>query len=310
MSGSIQMRRFIKKEGGDPMAGEEIRSRYEQYASLFGRRLHVTVNRPVRAASERRKRPPYPLNGGYVTAADFHAAGLLSQERLASVPDPAAPLHYVYVLGVDHPVPEFTGTVIAVVHRESSAPSPADLPMGKFDRLIVVPDGMELYEPEIRAAVAFAERRFRCRLFCMYEKSCGAVVYTEKDGAYLYLLIRNRSGHIGFPKGHVELGEDECATMKREIFEETALSVEPDLSFREEYHYVLWNAVSKTAVYSVASFPCGQTVTTMANEIFGDWLLPYEEARSLLSYDNDRAILDHANTYLLSQKSSKEKTRL
>ena len=204
----------------------------------------------------------------------------------------------MYILGVDEPLETFRGRIIAVVHRNVRISSPKDgapVPQYSYDRLIVVPEGVELYEPEIRHAIAFAERRGRYRLYCMYEKSCGAVVYTEHENEPLYLLIRNRSGHIGFPKGHVEYGEDECATMTREIREETALCVEPDLSFREEYNYVLWGVVHKRAVYSMARFAYGDAVTTMENEIFGDWLVPYEEAKKLLSYDNDRRILTLAH---------------
>ena len=136
-----------------------------------------------------------------------------------------------------------------------------------------------------------------------YEKSCGAVVYTVNEGQPLYLLIRNRSGHIGFPKGHVEYGEDECATMTREIREETSLCVTPDLSFREEYNYVLWGVVHKRAVYSMAQFTFGDAVTTMENEIFGDWLVPFEEAKALLSYDNDRRILSLAHERITGEKA-------
>ncbi len=281
--------------------------------ALFGATVHVTVNRPLRTIrtesaryGARIHKHPYPLNGGYVTLSDFVRAGLISQAQARHIIVPPcedmigeAPLCYVYILGVDMPVTSFEGRIIAVVHRETAVPPLIpSLPLGRYDRLVLAPAGIEFYEPQIRAAVAFAERRFRYRLFCMYEKSCGAVVYTIREDQPLYLLIRNRSGHIGFPKGHVEYGEDERATMKREIAEETALRVEPDLRFREEYRYVLWGVVHKRAVYSLAQFQDGQPVTTMVNEIFGDWLLPYEEARKLLSYENDRDVLDRAHRYL------------
>ena len=41
-------------------------------------------------------------------------------------------------------------------------------------------------------------------LYPKFEKTAGAVMFTEKDGMRKYLLIRNESGHIGFPKGHIE----------------------------------------------------------------------------------------------------------
>ena len=279
---------------------EEIRTRYERYSALFGREVEVNVNRPLGSVPRDRHgrlqhRRQYPLNCGFL-ARSVDPDG---KDMVPQYPD----LQYAYIVGVQEPVKSFRGRVIAVLHRETgeNEPEPEIITpcmLTQNDRLIVAPADTEIYEPDIRNAVAFAERNRRYRLYCMFEKSCGAVVYTVRDGTLLYLLIRNRSGHIGFPKGHVELGEDERMTMKREISEETSLSVEPDLAFREEYQYVLWNIVHKTAVYSLASFRYGSTVETMENEIFGDWLLPYPEARKMLSYENDRRILDRADAWL------------
>ena len=36
------------------------------------------------------------------------------------------------------------------------------------------------------------------------EKSCGGVVFTRRDDEILYVIIRHRGGHCGFPKGHME----------------------------------------------------------------------------------------------------------
>ncbi len=285
------------------MAVIEIRGRYERYAKAFGKTVHVTVNRPI---TEPNVLPRYTVNGGYVTVKDLASAGLITQETAAAytntakIPDIGnAPLQFVYIVGVDTQLTSFEGEIIAILHREGRGmPTLQGFPFERYDRLIVAPKGAYLLEPDIRAAIADAERRFRYRLYCRYEKSCGAVVYTVRGGEPYYLLIRNRSSHIGFPKGHMEYGEDERATMIREIFEETALRVIPDLGFREEYHYRLWDAVCKTAVYSVAYFEDGAKVQTLDDEIFGDWLLPYDEARRMLSYENDRTVLLHAHTYL------------
>ncbi len=46
------------------------------------------------------------------------------------------------------------------------------------------------------------------RLECLYESSCGAVIFHDIKGEVRYLLIKNkRSAHWGFPKGHIERGE-------------------------------------------------------------------------------------------------------
>lgn len=266
-----------------------------------------------------KKRKCYPINCGYITTdlsdvfPGVNQANEINTEN-GTVPHPrrydigVLPPRYVYILGVSEPLETFHGRIVAVVHRNVRIPLQNGCvppPQYSYDRLIVAPLDMELYEPEIRHAISFAERRGRYRLYCMYEKSCGAVVYAMHNGQPLYLLIRNRSGHIGFPKGHVEYGENEYETMVREIREETSLSVVPDPDFRCEYHYVLWGVVHKRAVYSMAQFSYGHSVTTMENEIFGDWLVPYAEAHKLLSYDNDRKILSLANERIRSSNMEK-----
>ena len=67
------------------------------------------------------------------------------------------------------------------------------------------------------------------------EKSCGAIVYHERDGARKYLLVQQKySRNWGFAKGHVEKGEDERATAMREVAEETGLAVDLDPEFRTQ----------------------------------------------------------------------------
>ncbi len=286
---------------------DEIKNRYGLYGALFGLEVDVVVNRPMGSVSQSdnrlsrgKKKKCYPINCGYVTTdlRQMILRGTGKEEKAAALP--SLP-RYVYILGVDEPLQTFRGRIIGVVHRYvRTNVSDTESMRYSYDRLIIAPEGVELYDPDIRHAIAFAERKGGYRLYCMYEKSCGAVVYTVHQNEVLYLLIRNRSGHIGFPKGHVEYGEDERTTMIREIREETSLSVEPDLTFREEYRYVLWNVVHKLAVYSMAPFSYGKSVTTMENEIFGDWLVTYTEARRLLSYENDRKILALANERIVA----------
>ena len=66
-----------------------------------------------------------------------------------------------------------------------------------------------------------------------YEKSCGAVIFDNDK----VLVIQQVAGHWGFPKGHVEQGETELETAKREIKEETNLDVEIDETKRNKTSY-------------------------------------------------------------------------
>jgi inorganic pyrophosphatase len=55
-----------------------------------------------------------------------------------------------YVLGVSGPVAAFTGRCIAVIHRLDDAD----------DKLVVVPDGLQLSDPDIRRSTHFQEKYF------------------------------------------------------------------------------------------------------------------------------------------------------
>ena len=60
----------------------------------------------------------------------------------------------------------------------------------------------------------------------VFEKSCGAIVFTLENGEIKYLLVEEMSGCHSFPKGHVENNETEEETALREIKEETNLEVD------------------------------------------------------------------------------------
>lgn len=71
-----------------------------------------------------------------------------------------------------------------------------------------------------------------------HEKSCGGIVYRKFHGNTEILLIKHvKSGYWSFPKGHVENGETEEETAKREIKEETGIDVYIDSGFRETVTY-------------------------------------------------------------------------
>ena len=72
----------------------------------------------------------------------------------------------------------------------------------------------------------------------IYEKSCGAVIYTESDGTRFYLVEHMQKGHCSICKGHVEGDETEHQTAEREILEETGMSVTFVDGFRETIAYI------------------------------------------------------------------------
>lgn len=60
-----------------------------------------------------------------------------------------------YVLGVFEPVEQFTGTVIAIIHRTND----------NDDKLVVVPEGKKYTDEQIRALTEFQERFFESVIF-------------------------------------------------------------------------------------------------------------------------------------------------
>ena len=65
-----------------------------------------------------------------------------------------------------------------------------------------------------------------------YIKSCGFVAYKQIENKNYYLIIKSLNGDIGFPKGHMEIGESELQTAIRELKEETGL----DSAYMEQFH--------------------------------------------------------------------------
>ena len=110
----------------------------------------------------------------------------------------------------------------------------------------------------------------------MTEKSCGTIPYTVKNGNIFYLLVRAKDdGYCGFPKGHVENGENEKETALRETLEETSLMPAIDDGFRYEISYRLRNGNKKNVVYFLADFG-DQTPARNGNfEDFEYLILPF-----------------------------------
>lgn len=162
------------------------------------------------------------------------------------------------------------------------------------DELIVVPKDKIMYEPEIKEQLGVPQSE---KVLCFYEKTCGAVMYTEHNGERKYLLIKNDSGHIGFPKGHIELNETEQETALREVFEETGFKIALDNNFRKQYQFVTRENTQKNCVYFLAHYNYAPA-KIQESEISQSWLVPYTEAILLLNFVQDKEILEKAERKL------------
>jgi len=152
----------------------------------------------------------------------------------------------------------------------------------------------------IAEAIDYWEKDNNYKIYCLREKSCGAVVYTGDGKERKYLIIRMNLGHCGLPKGHVEKYETERDTAIREVKEETGVTVTLDPDFRKAVSYYLTQRTTKESVYFLGRFD-GDDVIIQEAEVSSYRLVPYEEARKLITYENDRAILDAAEELLNSK---------
>lgn len=156
--------------------------------------------------------------------------------------------------------------------------------------------GTVMYEPYIKKRTEFCEKYFNSIYHCLYEKTCGSVLFTHEDGVKKYLLIKNDSGHIGFPKGHIEYGENECQTAEREVFEETGITVTINPETRQEYTYTTFDQTIKNCVYFCNEFKT-EKIIIQQEEISQSWLVPFDEAMTLLNFPQDKVVLEKADRF-------------
>ncbi len=130
-----------------------------------------------------------------------------------------------------------------------------------------------------------------------FEKSCGAVIYTELNGMRLYLIEQMQKGHRSICKGHMEKDESEHQTAAREILEETGLTVKFVEGFREIIEYSPYENCLKTVVFFLA-YTDSMNVVSQEEEIKEIYWLSFDEAMTALTVDSDRATLQKAEQFL------------
>ena len=249
---------------------------------FLGKRLTIMVDRPAGSTHPDHPDIRYPINYGYVP-------GILS-------PDGEEMDAYVY--GVSKPLHRFTGTVIAAVHRRDDTE----------DKLVVAPTGMMAYEPQIAEAVRFAEQYFDTTLVCIYEKSCGAIVYrTRDDGVIEYLVLyQHRSGTWSLPKGHIAAGETEEETALREVWEETGLKVSLQNGFRREMSYTVSAKALKHVVFFLAQ---AQGELTLGENEISDYIWAEKSAAiRRLGGRNMGKVVEAAEAFIRGGRQSRRRS--
>lgn len=198
----------------------------------------------------------------------------------------------VYVIS-NKPVEKvLNGTVIAIAKRG----------IAQRELLIVAPPNTIYYAPEIRNRLSRVRNNGPFRLTCLYEKSCGAVIFNDTDGKRYFLVVKNHNGRYwGFPKGHIEVGETEEQTAIREIKEETDLDVTILDGFRKTSIYRLVGHVKKKVVIFLAKSE-SQNVTIQDSEIANYKWVKKDDIYNTLRHRNDFKIFDAAIKYLKERK--------
>ncbi len=105
---------------------------------MIGSIVKVVVDRPLGTCHPKHKNIHYPVNYGYipgVIAAD-------GEEQDA------------YILGIDEPLSEFVGKVIAIIHRIDDIE----------DKWIVSPENVSFTKEEIMKQIAFQEQYFQTEI--------------------------------------------------------------------------------------------------------------------------------------------------
>ena len=105
---------------------------------MIGKTVRVVIDRPMGSYHPKYKELFYPINYGYIE--NIIAADAEEQDA--------------YVLGVNEPVGEFTGRIIAIIKRLDDVE----------EKWVVAPENMTFTKEEIMKQVEFQEKYFKTEI--------------------------------------------------------------------------------------------------------------------------------------------------
>lgn len=131
-----------------------------------------------------------------------------------------------------------------------------------------------------------------------FEESCGAVIYRISGEVLEFLAVKSKTnGHWGFPKGHVEKGETEKETAKREVIEETGLRITILNEFRTEVQYKLTDNILKKVTYFIG-ITSDHSVSIQQEEIEEFRWQNFKDMFDLLTFETDKNVLMKVRNFL------------
>ena len=129
---------------------------------MIGRTVKVIVDRPLGTCHPKHKDIYYSVNYGYIP-------GIMA---------PDGEEQDAYVLGVNQPVTEFTGKVIAIIHRVDDVE----------EKWVVAPENITFTKEEIFAQVDFQEQYFQSEII-MEQSSIEIRLAVAKDKKKILNMI-------------------------------------------------------------------------------------------------------------------------
>lgn len=182
---------------------------------------------------------------------------------------------------------EYEGVVIGVVYYQES----------NENSLVVASEGSIFNQAQIMLALN-KEIDKPYLLDCLYEKSCGAVVYTRTEEGIRYLILQDSNGYCGLAKGHAEPGETEKETALREVWEETSIRAQIHSDFRREVSFKMRGGITKTVVYFIAEFSNQVPHQNEGFEPYTHLLVDEQKAIDLLTFENTKQLIQDVNDVL------------
>ena len=105
---------------------------------MIGKIVKVMVDRPLGSYHPKHKDIYYPINYGYIE-------GVIA---------PDGEEQDAYILGVNEPIKEFVGRIIAIIHRFDDVE----------EKWVVVPEDVSFTKDEIMQQVEFQEKYFKSEI--------------------------------------------------------------------------------------------------------------------------------------------------
>jgi len=117
------------------------------------------------------------------------------------------------------------------------------------------------------------------------EESFGSVVF---DNNKVLIVVHNK-GHIGFPKGHIEEGENGIDTAIREVKEETGIDIEIISDYNYSIEYSPKANVMKKVTYYIGK-RIGGELLPQYTEVSSTYFIEKDKVLDKITYDKDKEV--------------------